>query len=246
MRPGAGKPRPGRAPGAPIGENRVMASSRRRETGAADADTRAPWGLRERKKHKTRMAIQREAMRLFQERGYEATTIEQIAEAVEISPSTFFNYFPSKEDVVFADPYDPLLVSVFRARPKDEPPSASIRSAFNEGLGQALQVDRDIILARARLILSVPALRARVWEDLLRSQDLLCALLAERVGRGADDYELRVAAMMLLGAVLEAGVQWVRGDGRGDYADLVNRALDVVEGGLDAIASGGGRTSQTG
>src|SRR5439155_11062608 len=52
-------------------------------------------GLRERKKQRTRDAIQREAMRLFQDQGYEATTIEQIAEAVEISPSTFFNYFPS-------------------------------------------------------------------------------------------------------------------------------------------------------
>ena len=70
-------------------------------------------GLRERKKLKTKEAIQREALRLFQEQGYDETTIEQIAEAVEISPSTFFNYFPTKEDVVIQDPYDPLFISSF-------------------------------------------------------------------------------------------------------------------------------------
>jgi len=63
-------------------------------------------GLRERKKLKTRESIQREAMRLFQMQGYEETTIEQIAAAVEISPSTFFNYFPNKEDVVLYDALD--------------------------------------------------------------------------------------------------------------------------------------------
>ena len=86
-------------------------------------------GLRERKKQKTREAIQREAMRLFQEQGYEATTIEQIAEAVEISPSTFFNYFPSKEDVVFTDPYDPLFISTFLERPGEESLGTAFRRA---------------------------------------------------------------------------------------------------------------------
>jgi len=68
-------------------------------------------GLRERKKAKTRAAIRREAMRLFREQGYEETTVEQIAEAAEVSPSTFFRYFPTKEDVVLQDDFDVVVVN---------------------------------------------------------------------------------------------------------------------------------------
>jgi AcrR family transcriptional regulator len=67
-------------------------------------------GLRERKKAKTRAAIQRHAWRLFQEQGYAATTVDQIAEAAEVSQSTFFRYFPTKEDVVLTDDYDPVMI----------------------------------------------------------------------------------------------------------------------------------------
>jgi AcrR family transcriptional regulator len=71
-------------------------------------------GLRERKKAKTRAAIQEQAMRLFRERGYEATTVEQIAEAAEVSPSTFFRYFPTKEAVVMYDVLDQILIEAFQ------------------------------------------------------------------------------------------------------------------------------------
>jgi AcrR family transcriptional regulator len=77
--------------------------------------------LRARKKQKTRESIQREAMRLFGKQGYDQTTVEQIAAAADISPSTFFNYFPTKEDVVLYDAYDPVLASLLLERPADEP-----------------------------------------------------------------------------------------------------------------------------
>lgn len=210
----------------PIGENPVMATSGR-STG----------GLRERKKLKTRNAIQREAMRLFQEQGYEETTIEQIAEAVEISPSTFFNYFPTKEDVVFYDPYDPLFISMLMARPSDEPLGVAIRRVAREGLAAVFQTDRDVIVARGKLIMEVPSLRARVWEELERSQELFCSVLAERTGRDPHDLELRVVTMMTIAAVYTAGVEWLRQGARGDLLEVYNRAFDIAEAGvrLDAI-----------
>jgi len=198
---------------------------------------RSTGGLRERKKLKTRNAIQREAMRLFQERGYEETTIEQIAEAVEISPSTFFNYFPTKEDVVFYDPYDPLFISMLMALPSDEPLGSALRRTVSEGLAAIFKTDREVIVARGKLIMEVPSLRARVWEELERSQDLFCGVLAERTGRDPHDFELRVMTMMTIAAIYTAGVEWLREGGQGDLLEVYNRALDIAEAGvrLDTI-----------
>src|ERR1044071_2839050 len=87
-------------------------------------------GLRERKKQKTRWAIQEHAVRLFVQQGYDATTVEQIAEAAEVSPSTFFRYFPTKEDVVLIDDYDPLIVAAIR----DQPASTPVIEAVLQGM----------------------------------------------------------------------------------------------------------------
>jgi AcrR family transcriptional regulator len=185
-------------------------------------------GLRERKKQKTRDAIQREALRLFQAQGYSATTIEQIAAAAEISPSTFFNYFPTKEDVVLYDAYDPMLVASLAVGPPGESLSAAFRRAL-EGLAVAMERDREMILLRARLWLAEPALRARVWEELERARDLLTAVMAARSGREADDFELRIIAMTLVAAAFESSLEWIRQGGEGNLVTYVSRALDVVD-----------------
>jgi AcrR family transcriptional regulator len=187
----------------------------------------SPTGLRERKKQKTKAAIQREAMRLFQDQGYDETTVEQIAAAAEISPSTFFNYFPTKEDVVLFDRYDPMVLAFLLSRPADEPLSVGIRETL-KSLDAVMDRDRDIILARAKLGLEVPTLRARFWEELTKAQDLFINLFAARTGRDGADYELRVLAMVLVTAAFEASLEWVRRGGRGSMFDLVNEAFDIV------------------
>jgi AcrR family transcriptional regulator len=198
----------------------------------------AKLGLRERKKLRTREAIQREAMRLFQKHGYEETTIEQIAAGADISPSTFFNYFPSKEDVVLYDAYDPMLASLMLNRPADEPLSAGLRHVL-QLMETIFTRDHDVILARAKLGMEVPALRARMWEEVQRAQVLLCGLIAQRTGRDPDDFELRVVVMVVVVAALEAMFEWIKQGGRGSFVELVNQALDVVDAGarLDAIAA---------
>ena len=196
-------------------------------------------GLRERKKQKTREAIQREAMRLFLKNGYEETTIEQIAAAVEISPSTFFNYFPSKEDVVLYDAYDPMIVTLLATRPPDEPLSHSIRSVLT-AIGTAMEKDRDVVYARSRLVVEEPELRARGWEEMEKAQAFLSAMVAARTGRDPEDFEIRVVMMSLVGAMMEATREWVRNHGKEDLSGLLSRAYDLVDGGtrLDALASG--------
>src|SRR5262249_41621602 len=113
-------------------------------------DNHLAQGLRERKKAKTRAAIQRHALRLFRDHGYEATTVEQIAAAAEVSPSTFFRYFPTKEDVVLYDDFDPLLIAAFEAQPPELTPMQAMRGAMREVFTRVPVEETDQQWERAR------------------------------------------------------------------------------------------------
>src|SRR5215472_2777903 len=91
-------------------------------------------GLRERKKARTRASIREHALRLFREQGYQATTVEQIAAAAEVSPSTFFRYFPTKEDVVLRDDFDTRMFEAFERQPSSLAPLAALRAGIREAL----------------------------------------------------------------------------------------------------------------
>ncbi|MCW2915966.1 MAG: TetR-family transcriptional regulator [Actinomycetia bacterium] len=188
-------------------------------------------GLRERKKLKTRRAIQEHALRLFLANGYDATTVEQIAEAAEVSPSTFFRYFPSKEDVVVTDEYDPLIVESLRAQPGDLSPVEALRATLREIIGMMRAEDRQRIVERVTLSMSVPALRARQWENMQDTQLLIAQTLAERVGRSPDDFELRAFSGALLGVWQATILTWVENVGESDLLDLLERGLDYLSAG---------------
>ncbi|MER7402105.1 TetR family transcriptional regulator [Streptomyces sp. NPDC000070] len=189
--------------------------------------------LRERKKIKTRIAIRDATYALIKEQGYEATTVEQIAERAEVSPSTVFRYFPTKEDIVLTDEYDPLVEDLLRARPKDEPVLESLRWSIRQGMTAAIadtpDVEQDEMILRVRLMVEVPALRARMMESMSVTGRLLCRALAEHTGRDQDELEVRVYAMGLVGALLEAMIYWVERDFRDDLPELVDRTLDTLK-----------------
>lgn len=191
-----------------------------------------PPGLRERKKIKTRMAIRRAAYRLIAEQGYEATTVEQIAAAAEVSPSTVFRYFPAKEDIVLTDEYDPVLVSLLRARPVDEPPLESLRLILTEVVAAALENEPEEMRQRARLLLEAPAVRARMTETMTGTSQLLARPIADRAGRDPDDLEVRVFTAAVMGALRETLFHWAERGLDDDPVALVDRALDVLKGGL--------------
>ncbi len=191
-------------------------------------------GLRERKKAKTRAAIQEHALRLFREQGYEATTVEQIADAAEVSPSTFFRYFPTKEDVVLFDSTDPLMFASFETQPPELNVVEALRRAFHEvysGL-DADQLERERV--RQDLIRSVPELRGRMLTDLMDAIDILAEMIAKRVGRSADEIAVRAFSGALIGVIM--GVFLAVGPaGRIEYADYVkmfDAALEQLEAGL--------------
>jgi AcrR family transcriptional regulator len=138
-------------------------------------------GLREMRKARTQRAIQEHAMRLFTERGYDATTVADVAAAAEVSSMTVFRYFPAKEDLVMADEYDPVIADWIQARPVGEPLVQRISAALAESAAGHSPDDRALLLARVRLGLSVPALRARMWDGQYRSQRYIVEAL-----RGQD------------------------------------------------------------
>ncbi|MBD0745352.1 TetR/AcrR family transcriptional regulator [Streptomyces sp. CBMA152] len=195
-------------------------------------DLQPQLGLRERKKLKTRIAIRRATYELIASQGYEATTVEQIAEAAEVSPSTVFRYFPTKEDIVLTDEFDPLMVAELRARPADEPVLESLRHVVLMGVRLALEHDPEEMYQRTRLLVEVPVLRARMMQSISVTCGMVCEVLAERTGRGAADLEVRVYSMAVLGALHETTVYWAEHDHEDDLVDLVNRALDTVRDGM--------------
>ena len=189
-------------------------------------------GLRARKKQKTRWAIQEHALRLFAEQGYDATTIDQIAAAAEISPSTFFRYFPTKEDLVIADEYDDLLVEGLRSQPAEVPPLRAVREVMAATLSQMGPEEQVRVWERTRLTMSVPALRARSLENFLTTTTVFREAFSERTGRSADDFELRVLAGALVGAMVAALELWVESDQGEGLHDIVDRTLARLEAGL--------------
>ena len=188
-------------------------------------------GLRERKKLKTRRSIQQHALRLIHEQGYDATTVEQIAEAAEVSPSTFFRYFPTKEDTILTDEYDPLIMESLRAQPPDLSPVTAARNTLHEIVGGMLADDRRRILDRARLLGSVSSLRSRQWDQMRETQDLMVGGLAERLGRSAADLELRSFVAAVLAVWETTVIAWVEDDGRGDLLVMLDQGITFLAAG---------------
>src|SRR5262245_52076993 len=152
----------------------------------AEEPQSARTSMRERKRTRTRLMIQAEALRLFDEQGYGQTTVEEIADAAAISPRTFFRYFPSKEDVVLWDEYDPVVLDLLAARPGDEPVAESFRAVTRESLGGLLQNDPDRLLSRIRLAYTVPELRARFLNEQARGIDEFARVVATERGTEVD------------------------------------------------------------
>ena len=185
-------------------------------------------GLRERKKQKTRWAIQEHALRLFAQQGFEATTVEQIAEAAEISPSTFFRYFKTKEDVVVEDRYDEMIVAAIEATPPDVGPFETLRRAVVGSIEQIDAAEFEQILLRMRLTFSVPSLRARSLNNLMSSADAFAPPLARRLGRDPDDLGLRAFVTAMMAAAGSAVIAWSESGGALSLGAVTDRAVTAL------------------
>src|SRR5499426_1779576 len=190
------------------------------------------YDLRERKRTRTRLMIQTEALRLFVEKGYAETTVEEIADAAAISPRTFFRYFPAKEDVVIWDEYDPLALDLLESRPNDEPLAESFRMVVRDTLGGLYRRDPERLLQRVQLSMSVPEVRARFLEEQTNGVAELASLFARKRGTETDELRMRVIGSSLLAAVIVAIDVWQQNGGKDDLLAILDQATDALAAGM--------------
>jgi len=184
-------------------------------------------GLRERKLQATRERLTRAAMALFLERGFEATTIDDIATAADVSRRSFFHYFASKEDVVSAwqEGAASALVAEIVARPANE---SLLTAAENAIAGAINRIDPAEAAAMSRLKRDNPALQAR---DQLKYEKLERALaegLAQRAKNKPDKAKARLVAMIATGAMRVGGESWIGEGAREKPEVFVKRTFDAI------------------
>jgi AcrR family transcriptional regulator len=165
-------------------------------------------GRRERKRRQTRMRIEGAAMALFLDRGFDATTIEDITEAADVSKRSFFDYFPSKEEVVFAwqDSFADALADAIAARPPGEP----LVTVVEEAVSAAVMASFDPqSLALAGLIRQTPALRARDHLKYAKLESRLTEALATRSNIGdGERRRVRLLSAVVIGTMRVGGEEW--------------------------------------
>ncbi|MEW2177199.1 TetR family transcriptional regulator [Streptomyces sp. NPDC005406] len=201
-----------------------------------------PTGLRERKKRRTRDALLRAALDLFTTQGYETTTVDEIADAVEVSQRTFFRYFAGKESVVFAvqEMVESRFILELRQRPAAENPFEAMRRAVLcawNSIGEAIEaiVPVELHMRTYRMIESTPSLLAAHMRRSVALEEQIAGLIAEREGLDmARDPRPRVAVAAFSGVMRVTGQLWGRGrDGSMDalrtltetYLDQLGPAL---------------------
>jgi AcrR family transcriptional regulator len=202
-------------------------------------------GLRERKKARTRASLREHALRLFREQGYQATTVEQIAAAAEVSASTFFRYFPTKEDVVLQDDMDTRMVEAFARQAPGLSPIAAVRAALREAWASFTPEDWEQINEGAQLSARVPEIRARAMNEFARTINAVAVALAAYTGRAADDFQVRVVAGAVIGVMMsvfipdhfspetDAGAELMAHAGLGpDAVTRIDEALALLEQGF--------------
>jgi len=188
-------------------------------------------GLRERKKLKTKAAIQKEALRFFLKKGFDETTIEEIAAAAEISPSTFFNYFSSKEEVVFQDELDPLILAAFDAQPEGTNPIRAVRNAMKSVFENLTPQQDRVMRERIALMSSTPSLRAAMLAQFADLVGQIAVLVSSRSGGSPTDFAIRNLSGALLGVMMSALFTAVQ-DPASDLLDEADQAMAHLEAGL--------------
>ncbi len=164
-------------------------------------------------------------MALFVQQGFDGTTVAQIAEAAGVSQMTFFRYFPTKEAVVFDDPYDPVIADLIAEQDPGLPALERVRLGLLAAWNSAPDPTDESTRERIRLIAGHTRLAAGIWENNRRTEDRIVEALT---GTGVGRLEARVAAGSCLGGLTAALLDWASASDGQELRDRMNTALDLM------------------
>lgn len=187
-------------------------------------------GLREIKAARTREQLVDTAIDLFIEQGYDATTMEQIAERAEVGTSTLYRYFPSKE-LLALDRFTRSLdfAGILRERPLDEPLDIALGEVVRAALRDVGAEDDARFTQLRRIVDETPVPRARLWDLVAQSRAELEGAIAERLGRPVDDLLVLMTASITMSVFQIAGERWWAGEHSASRAAVVDEVLRAVD-----------------
>lgn len=171
--------------------------------------------------------VQDAALDLFEERGYAAVTVDEIAAAAAVGPATIYRGFGTKEGVVLWDEYDPLLLDLVARHLREAPLLPAVTRALVEALDRVYRADRRRILRRARLLLSEPQLIAAAAVNSAPLRGALADLFVE-TGAARDTLEAAVAAAAVLATMETAVKRWVDESGRTPMAEILRATFEAL------------------
>lgn len=185
--------------------------------------------LRAQRRAETQRAIQTHAVRLFRERGYDATTVADVADAAGVSPMTVYRHFPTKEDLVLVDQIGALVADRIAASPATRTLVGRIGGALVDAAtaltGDDPESDGKFLLARTQLMISTPALRARHLDNQYLLQRAVVDALGDDVADPDAVFRAQAATSACLAALHTALVRWAEDDGRSALPELIAQAL---------------------
>ncbi len=197
----------------------------------------AKLGLRERKKQQTREKIARAALRLFADRGYDETTLADIAEAADVSPRTIFSYYESKEDILFCQ--EGAFLEQLNERLEQRPAGTTTVDAIREFIASIPPPDEQAMM-RKRIVTSNPALQIKIRAHLGQLEPLLSESIAKDLDAGPDDIRPPLLAASMTAAFTTVRDRLLEAEAGGpisheDAMGTIDQVLEFMRGGLEAL-----------
>lgn len=193
-------------------------------------------GLRERKRTAAMYRIQTAALDLFEQRGFDDVTVEEIAEASDVSPSSIYRYFGTKEELVLWDEFDPGMGPLLAAALSDAVPLDGIRRVMMDGVDGMSVADEERLARRLRLAALSPSLAQAAVARSYAFAEMVEQVLAQQLGRPVDDLEVQVFSHALIGGLLGMFHHWEGNDFAEPFADVLERTFTIFEEGLDIVS----------
>lgn len=189
-------------------------------------------GLRERKRLAAMRRIQEVALELFDLYGYQQVPIERIADAAEVSPSSVYRYFGTKEQIVLWDEYDPIAIERIASELLSQPPIEAVRRVMDETIGEMMRVDEQRVRRRIHHMMQEPAIAAATAVQAHEVATMIIGRFAEQLGRDPNDLELHVFAHGFVGAIIGVMRYWYTIDFRQPLPALVDQVITSFERGF--------------